>query len=131
MPKFTKEDIEFVYNWMRKASVQWDGRKECLRLARKKVLVRRAKNGNPVYKYRWQCADCENWFNNEADLEVDHIVEVGGYTAFLDGNIQAMAEKIFPRPVQDHLQVLCLGCHMKKTGLYNAASTVWKRKSEL
>ena len=123
----TSDDIKYIYNELRKASIIWQGRKECLALARKKVFVRRAKNGNPVYKYHWQCADCENWFKQESDMEVDHIVEIGGVTSFC-GDWNKMIERIFPRPVQDHLQCLCIPCHARKTGRYNAAPSKFTRK---
>ena len=123
----TSEDIKFLYNELRKATITWSGRKECLALARKKVFVRRAKNGNPVYKYHWQCAKCEQWFKNETDMEVDHIVEIGGYTGF-DGDWNNTIANMFPRPVEDHLQCLCVICHQRKTGQFNSAPSKYKRK---
>ena len=123
----TSDDIKFLYNELRKASIIWKGRKECLAGARKKVFVRRAKNGNPIYKYHWQCAECENWFKKETDMEVDHIVEIGGYTGF-DGDWNNTIANMFPRPVGDHLQALCVACHQRKTGRFNSAPSKYKRK---
>ena len=126
--KFTKEDVEFVYNLLRKGTTHWSGRKECLRLARKKVFVRRGKkSGQPIYKNMWQCATCKQWFRNEADVEVDHIIEIGGVSSF-NGDWNEMISKIMPRPVYKHLQVLCVYCHLKKTQKYNSARDRWKRK---
>lgn len=123
----TDEDIRFLYNELRKSSIIWSGRKEILRSARKKVFVRRAKNGNAVYKYQWQCAICSSWKEDETLMEVDHIVEIGGVTEF-NGDWNETIGRIFPRPVTEHLQVLCQSCHKKKTGDYNSARSKWKRK---
>lgn len=121
------KDIRFIYNELRKASIVWEGRKEVLKLARKKVFVKRAKNGNPVYKFQWQCAACKNWTKDIKQVEVDHIVEIGGVTGFT-GDWNGTIKKIFPRPVKDHFQVLCLICHKRKTGIYLNASRKWCRK---
>lgn len=123
----TKEDVEFLFNELRKASIIWNGRKEILKLSRKRVFVRRAKNGNPVYKYQWQCGDCRSWFKNETDMEVDHVVEIGGISKFT-GDWNETIGRIFPRPVSKHLQCLCAPCHARKTGLYNSARSKYKRK---
>jgi 5-methylcytosine-specific restriction endonuclease McrA len=126
-PHLTKEDVEFLFNELRKSSVIWSGRKEALQLARKKVLVKRAKNGNPVYKYHWQCAVCKKWKRNEVEVEVDHIVEIGGVTGHC-GNWNDTISRIFPRPVSEHLQVLCVACHARKTAAYSSARSRWQRK---
>lgn len=123
----TEEDIKFLFNELRKSSIVWAGRKEALKLSRKKVFVRRAKNGNPVYKYQWQCAKCKKWFLKETDLEVDHIKEIGGITEF-KGDWNETINKIFPRPIEEHLQCLCHVCHSRKTGIYMSANNKWQRK---
>lgn len=123
----TSEDVKFIFNELRKSSIIWSGRKEILRLARKKVLVRRAKNGNPVYKFQWQCASCSKWTRNEKEMEVDHIVEIGGVGGFT-GDWNEVIAKMFPRPVEAHLQCLCVKCHMRKTAAFNSARTKWQRK---
>lgn len=125
--KFNKEDTEFIYNLLRQGTVKWKGRQECLRLASKRVLVRRSKAGNPIYKLHWQCASCKQWYRNQTDLEVDHIIEIGGVTSF-NGDWNEMISKIMPRPVCDHLQALCLACHMRKTNKYTSANLKYKRK---
>jgi len=125
--KFTQDDIEFVYNLLRRGTIKWTGRAECLKLARKKVFVRYAKNGKPVYKYHWQCAHCKQWLRNQDDMEVDHIVEIGGVTAFC-GDWNVMIDKILPRPVNKRLQALCKWCHLKKTKKFTSAIHKYKRK---
>ena len=126
----TEEDVKFLVNELRKSSVIWSGRKEILQLARRKVFVRRAKNGNAVYKYKWQCAPCLEWYANEKELEVDHIKEVGPIEfASLDWN--DVIRRVFPRPVEKYLQVLCIRCHMRKTNAFNSARSKWKRKVQV
>ena len=124
---FSTEDIKFLFNELRKASVIWSGRKEVLALARKKVLVRRTKDGKAVYKYFWRCAKCSHWFRNQSDMEVDHIKEVGGISEFTH-NWEETIHRLFPRPVEEHLQVLCAVCHSRKTAAYLSAKARYKRK---
>jgi hypothetical protein len=123
----TTEDVEFLFNELRKSSIIWDGRKEILRLSRKRVFVRTGKNGSPIYKFNWQCAACKKWKRNEDDMEVDHITEIGGVTGFT-GDWNETIAKIFPRPVEKYLQCLCKVCHLRKTLQYNSARTKWQRK---
>lgn len=123
----TQDDIIFLVNKLRQASVTWSGRTEALKLARRKVFVRTAKNGRPVTKYTWQCAICSKWFWDAKAMEVDHIVEIGGVTGFT-GSWDELIGKMFPRPVEKHLQVVCGPCHLKKTASYMNASARYKRK---
>jgi 5-methylcytosine-specific restriction endonuclease McrA len=119
-------DEQWLRNEIRKASIKWPGRRECLENARKRVLVGHTKLGKPKYKYHWQCAICKRWTKDEKMMEVDHIVEIGPFT----GDWNEYLAKHFPRPVSEHLQALCQTCHLKKTRAFNAAHTKWKRKSE-
>lgn len=125
--KFLDEDIAHIFNALRQATVKWKGRAEILRLSRKKVFVRRAKSGAPVYKYQWQCAICKEWYRNEADMEVDHITEIGGVGGFT-GDWNETIFKIMPRPVEKYLQCLCRVCHLRKTKNFLSASKQWERK---
>lgn len=127
-PKFTQEDIEFIYNELRKSTIRWSGRAECLNNVREKKLERYSKKDNkPIYKYYWKCQHCNHWFRNESDMEVDHVVEIGGVTSF-NGDWNAMIDRIFARPVGKRLQALCKWCHLKKTNKYTAASKKYTRK---
>jgi 5-methylcytosine-specific restriction endonuclease McrA len=127
---FSEHDIKFLFNELRKSSIIWSGRKEVLQSCRRKVFIRRAKNGNAVYKYEWQCAKCSKWTRNEKEMEVDHIVEIGGVSEF-NGDWNETIKKIFPRPVLEHLQALCISCHLKKTRLYASARTKYIRKKPI
>ena len=123
----TTEDLKYIFNELRKASVKWNGRKEVMNNCRQKVFQKRTKDGNAVYKFHWQCASCLNWFKNQKDLEVDHIFEIGGITEF-SGDWNETIAKVFPRPVEKYLQALCHVCHSKKTLKYMAASHKYKRR---
>ena len=123
----TTEDVKFLINELRKSSVIWSGRKEVLQRARKRVMEGRAKNGKPKYKYFWQCAVCSQWFRDVAQVEVDHIVEIGGITEF-DGCMNKLIARMFPRPVEDHLQVLCGSCHKRKSRLFMSANHKYTRR---
>lgn len=118
------DDIKFVMNLLRQGSIKWRGRTECLRKARKKVLVGYTKDGKPKYKYHWQCAKCRKWFRQEKQMEVDHIVEIGSFCG--DWNIQI--PKILTEA--ENLQALCIGCHMIKTKQYNSARVMYERKKK-
>ena len=61
-------------------------------------------------------------------MEVDHIVEIGGVEKFT-GDWNEVIAKMFPRPVEAHLQCLCVACHARKTAKYNNARIKWQRKS--
>lgn len=120
--KMTDEDIEFLKNALRQATVKWPGRAECLRRAREKRLERISKNGKEIFKYYWKCAACLDWFRDVNQMEVDHIVEVGPFCG--DWNI--FIPKLFCG--QNNLQCLCQICHLKKTRRYASARSKWKRK---
>lgn len=125
--KFAQHDVEWIYKVLRKESVKWSGRKECLKNARKKVREGTTRDGKPKYKYHWKCAKCQKWYRNEMELEVDHIEEIGGVTSF-NGDWNEMLDRLFPRPIKKRMQALCISCHMRKTNLYNSARSKWKRK---
>ena len=125
--ELSEEDVKFLFNELRKASIIWDGRKEVLRAARRRVMEGRTKKGKPIYKYHWQCAKCTKWFRDETQMEVDHIVEIGGITKF-SGDWNEVISKVFPRPVLEHMQCLCISCHLKKTKQYMAAAHKYVRR---
>lgn len=124
--KLTPDDIRFILNVLRQGTIKWQGRAECLQRARKKVFVRNSKAGTPIYKYHWQCAECLQWTKDEKEMQVDHIVEIGAFS----GDWNDLIHKMYARPVSEHLQALCLVCHLKKTMKFNSARTRYKRKKE-
>jgi 5-methylcytosine-specific restriction endonuclease McrA len=90
---------------LRRRSVFWKPRLNALDQAR------RPYNGsNPRLKWEYQCNECKKYFPAK-QVEVDHIDDVGDLVNALD--LTAYIEKLFCE--QDKLQVLCTGCHDKKT----------------
>ncbi len=122
--RLTAEDVIFIKNILRRGTTKWKGRAECLRRARKKVFVRIGKKGQEIFKYHYQCASCKQWYRDQDSLEVDHIIEIGTFT----GDWNDFIEKVYARPVEKHLQTLCLACHLKKTKKFNAAHLKYQRK---
>lgn len=117
----TDNDIDFILNELRKASIRWEGRRKCLERHRVSKLEGTFKNGKPKYKFYWKCAKCGNEFRDQDSLEVDHIDEVGPYK----GDIHKFCERLFCE--QDNLQALCTVCHKVKTSKFNATLR-WQRK---
>lgn len=122
--KLLDSDIEWLRKALRQASVKWPGRTECLRNARKRVIVGKTQKGKPKYKYHWQCAKCRDWTDKEADMEVDHIIEIGSF----NGDWNEFLFRHFPPDRKTRLQAMCIPCHMKKTKAFNSALTQWTRK---
>jgi 5-methylcytosine-specific restriction endonuclease McrA len=116
------ETITYLLNLLRQGTVKWPGRSQCLKRARKKVLVRNSKEGKPIYKLHWQCAICKSWTEKQNDMEVDHIVEIGSFT----GNFDDYIKKMYCG--QDNLQALCVSCHKKKTLKFNNARLKYNRR---
>lgn len=121
--EISEEDTQFILNLLRRGTTKWKGRSECLRLARKRVLVRTGAKGQSVFKWHWQCATCGKWTPDVNQMEVDHIVEVGPYA----GDLHEYAKRLFCG--QDNLQALCISCHSRKTAAYQSARSRWQRKA--
>ena len=119
-----KETLDHISNVLRLGTVTWSGRSECLRRARRYVIEGQTKKGKPVRKLHWQCATCMNWFRNESDMEVDHIIEIGKRPSSVD-ELLAYIKRMYCE--QDNLQALCVSCHLKKTGTF-VASQKFTRK---
>lgn len=112
-----------ILNILRLGTVAWEGRQECLRLARKKFPERIAAKGHQVYKYHWICSICRQWFRDEKMMEVDHIEEVGPF----QGDWNDYIRRLYFCG-QQNLQALCSVCHQKKTSGFNATLR-YKRKA--
>ena len=112
MDKSTKK---YLLNILRQATMSWRGRTDCLKAARVRKVLGVYGNGKVRYKYFWKCAKCLNEFRDQAQMEVDHIEEVGPFKGDWNDYIARMFCSL------DNLQVLCLKCHSAKTSKYNAA----------
>lgn len=118
-----KKTVDLLLNSLRKASITWSGRRDCLKKSRKKTHDGEfTKNGKPKYKFMWQCAKCLIWSRDQKSMEVDHLVEVGPFT----GDWNEYISRLFCD--QSNLQCLCVKCHSMKTSAFNAR-LMFKRKS--
>jgi len=107
-----RSDIKWLINQLRKVSLKWRGRGECLRnTPRKEKVVGKYKNGNPKKLVYYQCNSCNGWFRTH-EIEIDHIFEVGKFKDW-----DSYVARLFCEP--DNLQVLCVSCHTKKTSRMN------------
>ena len=103
----------YILNILRKGTIAWHGRTDCLNKSRKRFLVGEFKNGNPKYLFKYPCAKCEKWFVRQ-EVDVDHIDEVGPY----QGDLHAYSKRLYCD--QENLQILCKSCHKRKTSMYNS-----------
>lgn len=119
-----KETEIYILNVLRRGTITWSGRTECLNRNRRKKLVGRFKNGKNKYVYERQCDGCGQWTELKDDLlEVDHIVEVGPF----EGDWNATVKRMYCE--QSNLQALCKECHDRKTARF-VASLIFKRKNK-
>ncbi len=117
-----KKTERHIINVLRAGTITWEGRRNALERARKKVDEGKVrKDGTKVLKYYWQCAICKVWFRDQSDLEVDHIVEIGPFNGNWDDYVRRMYCD------ESNLQACCQVCHRKKST--SNASLRFARKS--
>ena len=76
----------------------------------KNKAKRKYKGPNKRQKWEYQCASCNEWFN-EKQINVDHIKPAG--TLRCSNDLPGFVERLFCEV--ENLQVLCTKCHDKKT----------------
>jgi hypothetical protein len=121
-----KKTTLLIINALRKATISWEGRKNCLNRGRRKKLIGKLKNGKDKFVWENNCESCNTWHDQkENSFEVDHISEVGGFKG--DWN------QFIPRMFCDesNLQRLCISCHSKKTSSFNATLRYQRKSSEI
>jgi len=111
---------KFIVNELRRATIRWDGRKNALKSARRKVIDETGKA-----KLHWQCAKCGLWSRDQKTMEVDHIIEVG------EVEKSELIDLINRMYDASNLQVLCQGCHRKKTAVFNSMLLYQRKKRPL
>lgn len=73
--------------------------------------ARRAYNGpDKRVKWEYQCNSCKKWYKTK-EVSVDHIEPAGSLKTYQD--LPRFVEKLLCE--KENLQVLCKGCHDKKT----------------
>lgn len=95
----------FIRSGLRQKSRWWKPITQC------KLDAKRAYKG-PLkrQKFEYKCAHCEKWFA-EKNINVDHTIPAGSLNCAND--LPGFVERLFCET--DNLQVLCSGCHNKKT----------------
>lgn len=97
----------FIRSALRQKSRWWKPVTQC------RMASRRAYKGtNKRQKFEYQCNQCKNWFPDK-QVAVDHIIPAGSLNNGDD--LKGFVERLFCE--QEGLQVLCSGCHDKKTKL--------------
>lgn len=110
-----KDTINHIIKVLRRGTITWKGRTQCINKNRKRKRVGTFKNGKPKYKYFYYCDVCLREYSDTNFLEVDHIVEIGSFT----GNFHDYVLKMYCS--QDNLQAICISCHAVKTSKFNAS----------
>jgi 5-methylcytosine-specific restriction endonuclease McrA len=102
-----------IISVLRRGTITWPARAECLNKNRVRIKVGVFKNGKNKMVWKYPCEECEEMFNKE-DLEVDHKIEVGPHTGDWNRFIRRLYCSL------NNLQALCISCHERKTSKFNA-----------
>lgn len=103
-----KITIQYILSVLRRGTITWQGRTECLNKGRYRVVIDNKK------LWARDCDSCgEMHLQKNNDLEVDHILEIGGFKGDWNKIINTMYDK-------KNLQALCFSCHQEKTSNYNS-----------
>lgn len=120
-----KSDIIYVINVLRRGTITWSGRNDCLNRGRRKRVVGKLKNGQDKFLWERDCEACNEWFLLKDNLlEVDHIEEIGSFTGDWSDFINRMYCE------QSNLQALCQNCHAKKTSRFNSTMRFSRKVKE-
>lgn len=101
----TSKFWSFIRSGLRSTYNKWPPKWEVLHQAK-----RNYKGPNKRQKYEYLCAECQK-YHAQANVQVDHIEPAGALNSFDD--LVAFVQKLFVGV--EGLQVLCTGCHDKKT----------------
>jgi 5-methylcytosine-specific restriction endonuclease McrA len=119
-----KDDIDYIINILRRGTTSWAGRNECLNRGRRQRPNGKTTKGKEKFLWERACDSCGEWhLLKDADLEVDHIVEIGPFKNDWDDFIKRMYCG------QENLQALCFTCHSRKTSKFNSTLRYERKKS--
>jgi hypothetical protein len=121
--ELSKEEIKHIVNVLRKGTTVWKGRTDCLKKSRRRVVTGQYKNGSAKTRWEYKCAACKEYFRAN-EVEVDHIEEVGPFL----GDWGAFILRMYCGP--ENLQVMCVGCHSRKTSGFNATLRFQRKAKE-
>lgn len=111
-----KQKVEtFLIPRLRRLSLWWRGRSDALKDARRYVEVGSYKNGNPIMKAVYECAECRRQgiegYYDKKDVRADHIIPIANIEGFTNWNeyiTNLFCEK-------EGFQILCEFHHDEKT----------------
>ena len=109
-----KETLEHIKNILRRGTITWYRRTQCVNRTRIQKNIGFLKNGKQKLKWFYYCDKCQREFDSPDSLEVDHIKEIGPF----DGDFNTFIERMYC-PL-DNLQNLCSECHQRKTSNFNS-----------
>ena len=117
-----KKTQKHIINALRRGTITWPSRHECLKKAKVRLKVGTYKNGKDKLKDFYKCGTCGELFDLK-EVQVDHIDEVGQFK----GDFHEYVSKMYCGI--DNLQVLCVECHLKKTSRFNGTIRFKRKKS--
>ena len=97
--------FSFLRSALRQKSRRWAPIYKCLSEAR-----RPSKSANKKLKWEYKCSKCKKWWPQK-QVSVDHIIPAGSLNDWAD--LVGFAQRLFCE--KEGLQILCSGCHDKKT----------------
>lgn len=110
-----KETQEYIINVLRRGTITWSGRTQCLNRGRRARVIGKLKNGNLKTLWERNCDECQTWhLLKDNSLEVDHIIEIGPF----QNDWKDFLERMYCG--QENLQALCFVCHSRKTSKFNS-----------
>jgi len=110
---FETKRKQFVTSSLRRASLRWFARSECIKRAR-------------VERGLYKCAMCEGLFK-QREIHVDHIKPV---VSLRDGftNWDTFINRLLCRP--EELQALCTVCHEQKTRVEDSVRADFNKQAK-
>jgi 5-methylcytosine-specific restriction endonuclease McrA len=109
-----KQTLPDLKRWLipklRNASRIWPAKKDARNKAKVKVQEGYYKNGNPIWRTKYECASCKGNFERE-ETQMDHIAPVIALDGFDTWDIYILSLFVGP----DGYQCLCKVCHNNKT----------------
>lgn len=116
MARKEKNLVSWLLPKLRRISIYWPSKNAARDKAKVKLEVRKTKNGHPVYRVFYKCAECERQgikkFYTRDETQADHVHPViNPETGFVDWN--TLMERLFAKP--EGYQILCELHHTQKT----------------
>lgn len=125
-----KETIEHIINVLRQGTLTWYVRSRVLNRHRERRPIGnyKDKKRKDEIKYKWfyPCEGCWEYFGSSDVLQVDHIVEIGGFESVCESNWHTFVTKMFCD--ESNLQALCKVCHDRKTAFYAGARSFERKR---